>query len=86
MEAAISNIGGMDAGRVRVRVSADGRRLKTVTLDRAPAGDSLLGNRVVVSAPWRPRPGNHVLEARIESAPGCTVVDARGEVEYFVGR
>ena len=86
MEAAISNIGGMDAGRVRVRVSADGRRLKTVTLDRVPAGDSLLEDRVIASTPWRPRPGNHVLEARIEAAPGCTVVDARAEVEYFVGR
>lgn len=87
VEAAISNIGGMDAGRIRVRVSADGRRLKTVTLDRVPAGDSLLENRVVASALWRrPRPGNHVLEACIESAPGCTVVDARGESEYFVER
>jgi hypothetical protein len=84
VEAAVSNIGGMDAGRVRVRLSAGGRRLDTVGLERVAAGNHLLENRVIAAARWRPRPGNHVLEARIESAPGSTVVDARGRIEYFV--
>ena len=86
VEAALSNIGGMDTGEIRVALLADGKRLKTVTVKRVPAGDSLLQNRVIVSVPWHPRPGNHEFEARIESAPGATVIKGRISCEYFVGQ
>ncbi len=86
VQASISNIGGMDAGPVEVGLYVDGQLLERVELPRVPAGDSLLENRALASAAWEPEAGNHTVEARILEAAGSTVLDARGECEWFVGR
>jgi hypothetical protein len=75
IEAALSNIGGMDAGPVKVGFYVDGQLRQTVAVASVPAGNSRLDNRVLVSAPWSPPPGRHELRARIETAEGCTLLD-----------
>ena len=73
-------------GPVEVELVADGEPLlhAPARLGSAPAGDSLLGNRAIVRAPWHPAPGEHTLSARIVSAPGSTVLDASQETRHFV--
>jgi len=82
VEAAVSNIGGMDSGPVEVSLAADGRELKRETVATAPAGNSRLDNRILTSSPWNPEPGRHELTARIESASGCTLLDRGISVVY----
>ncbi len=84
VEVTVSNIGGMNSGPVEVRLYADGKLLKKVNMKRVPAGDNLLENCVLVSAPWPPVPGPHQLTARLGPAPGSTVLDAEIETNYFV--
>jgi len=82
---AISNIGGMDSGPVRVALFDEGRRLGTFGVDAVPAGDSRVTNRAFVRHPWTPTADLHHLTAQIESAAGAQVLDAEVECEYFVG-
>ena len=84
VQAAVSNIGAMDSGPIEVQLHADGELLKAVAVGEVPAGDSLLENRVVVSARWQPASGEHRLSAHISTAQGATVLDASGEYSYPV--
>ena len=80
VEAAVSNIGGMDSGPVRAGLYVDGQLLKEFSIVKVPAGNSRLDNRVLLSAPWTPQPGRHELRARIEGAKGCTLLDQEIQV------
>jgi len=82
--AAVSNIGGMDSGPVKVAVFADGKRLTAEAVERIPAGNSLKENQALVAARWTPRPGPHRVQARIEEAKACTVLDCEASESYFV--
>lgn len=74
LEAAVSNLGGMDSGPVKIGFYADGKRFGETAVPAVPAGNSRLDNRAVVTAPGLPA-GRHRLRARIETATGCTLLD-----------
>ena len=82
--AAVSNTGAMDSGPLKVTILADGEPLEAKAIERVPAGNNLKENQTLVSARWTPRPGPHRVQARIEEAPGCTVLDCEASVAYFV--
>ena len=83
VEAAVSNIGGMDSGPVSVALYADGRPLKTTRVKTVPAGDTIFQNQVRVTADWHPQAGSHELQVRLDPAPGSTVLDAEAGVGYY---
>jgi len=80
LEAAVSNLGGMDSGPVRVGLAVDGKQLAAKEVPAVPAGNSRLDNRVVVTGPDLP-PGRHHLRAWIETAGSGTLLDR--EIEAF---
>ena len=82
--AAVSNIGGMDSGLVKVAIFADGKRLTAEAVERVPAGNNLKENQALVAARWTPRPGPYRVQARIEEARACTVLDCEASESYFV--
>lgn len=73
--AAVSNIGGIDAGPVTVEIALDGKPLARRTVDGVPAGPSRIQNRTLVTLPVQVQPGYHVFEARIVDAGGAVVLD-----------
>ena len=83
IEAAVSNLGGMDAGPVKVGLYVDGQPLPPGLLPKVPAGASRLDNRALVTVPWSPFPGRHELRARIESAVGCRLLDREIVISDF---
>ena len=83
LTAAVSNIGGIDSGEVRVTFTDNGRRVGEDSVLSVPAGNSRLTNRAFVKVPWRPKPGAHVIEARIEEAGGTKVLDSSVTTDYF---
>lgn len=82
--AAVSNIGGMDSGRVTVNIYADDELLKTIQLEQIPAGNNLKENQVRVEACWTPSGGAHKLKAHLGVAPGSTVLDGEETADYYV--
>jgi hypothetical protein len=83
LSAAVSNIGGMDAGPVTLEFRDNGRRVGRVRCDVVPAGDSRLTNRAVLSVAWRPKPGLHRLEARLSGVANGKVLDGQSTTDYF---
>ena len=83
LTAAVSNIGGMDSGEVRVTFTDNGTRVARDSVPSVPAGNSRLTNRALVKIPWRPRAGAHVIEARIEEARDTRVLDSSVSTNYF---
>lgn len=81
---AVSNIGGMDSGPVRVVLLDEGRRIGSFEAAKVPAGDDRRTDRILMRHPWTPSAGLHHLIARIERADGAKVLDAEVECEYFV--
>ena len=84
LEAAISNIGGMDSGPATVRLYADANLVESVQIRGVSAGDSLLENRAAVGAEWEPRPGPHELRAVIMPVAGATILDGEASSTYYV--
>jgi len=80
---AISNIGGMDSGPVRVVLLDEGRRIGGFEVAEVPAGDDRRTDRILLRHPWTPAPGLHHLIARIETAEAAKVLDAEVKCEYF---
>ncbi|MCC6445135.1 MAG: hypothetical protein IT210_16960 [Armatimonadetes bacterium] len=81
--AAISNIGAMDAKNVRVAFYDNGKRLGTTTAAHIPVGPHRNANRALLAFAWIPAPGVHRLEARIDSAPKCTVLNPIAALAVF---
>lgn len=72
---AVSNIGAMDSGAVKVAIYDNDAHLHNLRADSVPAGYSRNDNRRLLRFPWRPDPGLHRLEAHITAAAYSTVLD-----------
>ena len=83
LTAAISNIGGMDSGSVRVQFTDNGQSVGEASVASVPAGDSRLTNRSLVQVRWQPEPGPHRIEARILEAQDGKVLDNAMWTDYF---
>jgi hypothetical protein len=86
LTASISNIGGMDSGRISVEFYMDDALLGVRFVQSVPAGTNRLENTVTMSVPVTisAGPGNHTFEARIIEAPGSTVLDSIITTNRFV--
>ena len=84
LTAAVSNIGGVDAGEVAVEFFMDGASVGVQAADMVPAGPNRNENRVFLKQPVSVQSGPHTFEARITAAPGSTVLDNAIELERFV--
>ena len=84
LTAAVSNIGGMDSGRVTVAFYVDGRAAGWRTARQVPAGANRNSNRVLLKLPIALETGNHNFEARIISAEDATVLDGTIRESVFV--
>lgn len=84
LTAAVSNIGGMDAGPVTVRFLNGDEVLDEVVLEGVPAGPNRIRNRAMAKTVCRLEPGNRKLKAQIVSAPGATVLDGEVVLKRFI--
>jgi hypothetical protein len=84
--AALSNIGAVDAGSVRLELLVDGLSLAARNFDSVPAGANRNRNRIFFTAPAKLEPGRHVFSAQVVFAPGATVLEGSVELERFLNQ
>ena len=84
LTAAVSNLGGVDGGKVEVEFLIDGKSVGRRSAAKTPASFCRNFNRVFLKLPLKVQTGFHRFEARIVRAPGSTVLDAAVALERFV--
>jgi len=80
---AISNIGAVDSGNVKVEFWVDGQPVATVAAPSVPAGANRLQNRVILRHLIELKPGTHHIEARILQAEQSTVLEPTVSTDVF---
>jgi len=81
---AVSNIGGVDSGRVAVEFLVNGMSVGVQTAPAVSAGTGRSENRVFLKQPIDAQPGPHTFKAHILSAEGATVLDSAVTLERLV--
>ncbi len=81
LTAAVSNIGGIDAGATEVEFFADGVSIGTARAEGIPAGAHRNANRVLLKVPVDVPPGHHHFRAVITKSEGATLLDSAIETE-----
>lgn len=82
--AALSNIGAVDSGPVSIELLLGGEVVAAHNVDAVPAGANRNQNRVFFTEALSFEPGHRIVEARLASAPGATVLEGRISLERYI--